>query len=368
MSALARSRLDQSSVGRRRVPALSARKIAEVSLAPAVGLLVAAVLIAASGFQAIPTIMAGLDYALGSVVGVARALAWALPLYIATVGVTLAFRTGVFTLGAEGQIYAGALTGALVGAFVGGLAPLLHQVLCVLAAAFVAGALSMGLGWLATAWRVDVILSSLLSNYVLVLACLFLASGPFNDPAAEAPGATVQVLPSARVANLVPRTQLTWAVVGVVLLCVAAWWVAERSTSGYRARMVGMTPGFAHAVGIDVARTRVLAMAGSGAFCGMAGALIVIASQGRFTSEIAIGIGWTAVMLALVSRARPALAVVWVSVYAVMQAASRRIEQVAEVPSELALLVISTILVTAAAAPGLVALITSWSGRRRGVV
>ena len=368
MTLATRVGLEPHPVGRRLAPALSVRKIAEVSLAPAAGLLVAIALIGTSGFQAVPTILVGLEYALGSGEGIARTIAWGLPLYVATVGVTVAFRTGLFTLGAEGQIYVGALTGALVGAFVGGLAPALHQVLCVLAAAGVAGALSMGLGWLATAWRVDVVLSSLLSNYVLVLACLFLASGPFNDPAAEAPGATVPVLSSARIANLVPRTQLTWAVLGVVVLCIAAWWVVERSAGGYRARMVGMTPGFAEAVGIDVARARLLAMAGSGALCGIAGALIVLASQGRFTSEIAIGIGWTAVMLALVSRARPALAVVWVSVYAVMQAASRRIEQIADVPSELALLVISTILVTAVAAPGVVVAVASWSRSRRGLV
>jgi len=69
--------------------------------------------------------------------------------------------------------------------------------------------------------------------------------------------------------------------------------------------MTGASPGFAAAVGIDVVRGRTACMAVSGALCGLGGALLVMTSQGRFWTEIGTGIGWDAVLLALVGRARP---------------------------------------------------------------
>lgn len=341
--------------------------IFRVLIAPAAGLLVAIALIQSGGFQPLPTILVGLEYALGSPEGISRTIAWGIPLFVATLGVAIAFRTGLFTVGAEGQIYVGALVGAVSGASIGGLAPALHQSVSIVLAAVVAGAISASFGWLSARWKVDVVLSSLLGNYILVGICVFLASGPFNDPAAEAPGATVSILPSAEFAMIVPKTQLTTAVLLVALLCLGGWWLVERSVVGYRWRMIGESAGFAVASGIDVTRARVLSMAVSGALCGIAGALLVLAGQGRFTSEIAIGLGWIAVMLALMGRAKPLIAILWVAVYSVMQAASRKIEQVADVPSDIAVLVICTILIAAAAAPGIVDLVASAWRRNRGL-
>jgi len=342
-------------------------RVARVLIAPVAGLLVAVALIQAGGFQPVPTILVGLEYALGSIDAIARTLAWGLPLYVATLGVVVGFRTGLFTVGAEGQIYVGALVGAVSGAFIGGMLPIAHQAVSLALAALVAGALSAGLGWLAAHWNVDIVLSSLLANYILVPVCIFLANGPFNDPAAEAPGATIPILPSAEFAGLLPRTQMTWGILLVVGLATLVWWVLERSIAGYRWRMIGEAPGFAAATGVNIGRWQILAMAGSGALCGVAGAFLVLATQGRFTSEIAVGLGWIAIMLALMGRSRPLLAIVWVTVYSVMQAASRRIEQVADVPSDIALLVICTILIAAAAAPGIVQLVTDVGRKRHGM-
>lgn len=348
-------------VGRALIPVIKAL------VAPAAGLFVAIILIQSGGFQPLPTILVGLEYSLGSVEAIARTVAWGLPLCVATLGVVVAYRTGMFTVGAEGQIYVGALVSAVTGAYVGGLVPWAHQALSIALAALTAGAVSAGLGWLAAHWDVDIVLSSLLSNYVLLGLCIFLASGVFNDPAAEAPGATLPIQPSAEFLSLIPRTQLTVAVFLVAVLCIGAWWILERSVVGYRWRMIGESPRFATSSGMDVPRWQVLSLAVSGACCGVAGALLVLASQGRFASEIAIGLGWIAVMLALMGRAKPLLAILWVGVYSVMQAASRKIEQVADVPSDLAVLVICTILIAAAAAPGAVDLVVSTWRRRRGM-
>lgn len=342
-------------------------RYSKVLVAPVVGLIVAIILIQSGGFQGIPTILVGLEYALGGLQPIARTLAWALPMLVASLGVAVVFRAGLFSLGAQGQIYTGALAGAMSGAVIGGLAPVAHQLLSIVIAAVISAAFSFGLGWLHTRWKVDIILASLMSNYILVSVCNFFANGPFNDPAAEAPGASLQAVPSAMFQNIMPRTDMTTALFVVIVLCAAVWWLMERSVLGYRWRMVGEAPGFAATTGMNVPRLQNLAMAVSGGLCGIAGALLVLAGQGRFTSDIAVEFGWIAVMLALMAKARPLYAVLWVLVYSTMQGASRKIEQVAEVPSELAVLVICCILVASAATPGGYRWIASMWRRRRGM-
>lgn len=342
-------------------------RVARGLIGPVVGLVLAIILIQWQGFQALPTIAAGVQYSVGDGVSIARTVAYGLPLCLAAVGATVAFRTGMFTLGAQGQIYAGALVTAVVGAWDLGLPPVLHQALCLLAASVVGGLLSGALGWLRAVWRVDEVLSSLFSTYILMLLCAYLANGPLLDPDAEAPGATVEVLDTARFANLVPRSQLGWAVVVVAVVCLGVWWLVERSTIGYRWRMAGQSPGFANAVGIDVRSGQIGAMALSGVLSGLAGAVLVMAAQGRFTTDIAVGIGWIAIMLALMARSRPAFAVLWVAIYSVMQASGRRIEQVSDVPASLPLILICAILFAAAAGPGTIALLSDRIDRWRNV-
>lgn len=313
-----------------------------------VGLLLAAVLIYTQGYAPVPTILAGLDYALGDPAQIARTFAWGLPLYIAALGVAIAFRSGMFNIGAEGQMYAGALAAALVGAYVGPFFSPLHILACTLGAAAVGALIAGGLGWLRAAWGVDEVLSTLLSNYIVILLCAYLAIGPLRDASRQS-GTTKEIADTARFEELVPRTGLTTAVIVVVVIAVGVWWLSEHSVLGYRWRMTGESPAFAASVGIHVARARVSSMAVSGALCGAAGSLLVTASQGRFWTEIASGIGWDGVLIALVARARPIATVAWVSMYCVMRSAARGIEQASDVPSELSLILISAIIIAAAA-------------------
>ncbi|ABL83690.1 MULTISPECIES: ABC transporter permease [unclassified Nocardioides] len=319
----------------------------------ATGLLMASVLIQLQGYQPVPTIWAGVEYAVGDPVSIARTLVWGVPLYVAGLGVALAFRAGMFNLGAEGQIYAGAMAAALTGAYIGPIFTGLHLLLAVMAAAVAGGLIAAALGWLRAAWGVDEVLSTLLSNYIVVLFCAYLATGPLKDPSRQS-GTTKEVHDTAMFPELAARTGLTGAVFVVIALGIAVWWVSERSVAGYRWRMTGESPHFAQAVGISVFRSRVMSMLVSGALCGVAGALLVTASQGRFWTEIGSGIGWDAVLVALIGRARIIPTMGWVTIYCLMRGMARGIEQVSTVPAELSLILIGGIIIAASARLGLV--------------
>jgi simple sugar transport system permease protein len=117
--------------------------------------------------------------------------------------------------------------------------------------------------------------------------------------------------------------------------------------------MTGEAPGFAAAVGIDVAKAQIRSMMASGALVAIGGSLLVTASQGRFWTEIGSGIGWDAVLIALVARARPIASIVWVVIYCVMRSTARGIEQVSTVPAELSSVLIAIIIIAVAARAGI---------------
>lgn len=317
-----------------------------------VAVIIAVALIQAQGYAAFPTMAAGIDYAIGSPNAIARTLAWGLPLVVAALGVSLAFRSGMFNLGAEGQVYAGAMAAALVGAYIGPMFTGLHLLLATLAAAVVGALIAGALGWMRAKRGVDEVVSTLLSNYIVILFCTYLVTGPLRDPSRQS-GTTQRVHETAMFGEIFPRTGLTWSAILVVTIACFVWWLSERSVTGYRWRMTGSAPGFASASGVDTARSQIRSMMMSGAFAAVAGSLLVTASQGRYWTEIGSGIGWDAVLIALVARAKPIPTIIWVGIYSIMRSTARGIEQVSSVPSELSSVLISIIIIVVAARAGL---------------
>lgn len=327
------------------------RSVAAGSFTIAFGVILTILMVQVQGYQPIPTILEGLRYAVGDPVSAARSLAWGVPLCVAALGVATAFRSGMFNLGAEGQIYAGALAAAVVGVYVGPMYTGLHLLLATAAAALIGGLIAAGLGWLRAAWGVDEVLSTLLSNYIVILLCAYLVTNPLRDPSRQS-GTSKSVSDTAVFAEIIPKTDLRSSIFVAVLLCVAVWWLSEKSILGYRWRMTGESPAFAAAVGINVRHARIQAMFVSGALAGIAGSLLVTASQGRFWTQIGSGVGWDAVLIALIGQARILPTIGWVLVYTVMRSGARGVEQVSSVPSELSLILIAAVILAAAARPG----------------
>lgn len=346
--------VDQGTSGAKAVPAKRSRLVTSLTAAAftiVFGLVLTLLMIQAQGYQPLPTILEGLQYAVGDPVRIGRTLAWGLPLCVAALGVALAFRSGMFNIGAEGQIYAGAMAAAVAGVYIGPLVPALHLSIVIAAGALAGGLIAAGLGWLRAAWGVDEVLSTLLSNYIIILFCAYLVMNPLRDPTRQS-GTTRAVQDTAMFSDIMPKTGLTSALFLVIALSIAVWWISEKSTIGYRWRMTGESPSFAASVGINVKRSRIESMAMSGALAGIAGALLVAASQGRYWTEIGSGVGWDAVLIALIGQARIVPTLSWVVVYTVMRSAARGVEQVSSVPAELSLILIAAIIVAAAARPG----------------
>lgn len=231
------------------------------------------------------------------------------PLLLCALGAAVAFRSGAFNLGGEGQAALGALSAALVlgagsrAGLAGGAAPLFILALALLAAA-AAGALLALLSALGERLAgAEVLLTSFLLSQAAVIGVDWAVAGPLRDPASNllAMPALPRELLLPRVA---PPAPLNAGVFVSLALCLAAAFLLGRTRAGYELDLRGESPAFARAQGLSQSLS-VWPLALSGGLHGLAGALLVAGAAGRAVKGMTGGIGWNGISVALVAGANP---------------------------------------------------------------
>jgi len=236
-----------------------------------------------------------------------NSLGFAAPLIAAGLGVALAFRVGLFNIGARGQMLIGALFAGLF-AFNLNLPMWIHLPLTLIAG-IVGGALWGGLvGLLKAKTGAHEVILTIMLNYVAFYLLLWTLRSPgllqmagSNQPQTK-PTPTTAQFPDL-IGPLFPA--LDWGFVVVLLATVFVWWLIERSSLGLRLRAVGENPHAARAAGINVERLYIYAMVLAG---GLAGLAAMNQIQGNVTTgfgaTIDAGIGFNAITVALLGRSR----------------------------------------------------------------
>jgi simple sugar transport system permease protein len=228
----------------------------------------------------------------------------AIPLMLAGLGVSLAFKMKLWNIGAEGQIYMGAFAASGVALSLGQLSGVALLPL-MLAAGFAAGAIwALIPGVLRAFWQINETITTLMLNYVAIIWVDYLVYGPWKDPASLgfpltprfAAGAYLPVLGSSRVhAGLL--IALIIAVVFYLVLKYTRW--------GYELRVVGESPEAARYAGIDVVKNIMLVMLISGGIAGLAGMIEISGITHRLQHGISPGYGYTAIIVAWLGRLHP---------------------------------------------------------------
>ncbi len=241
---------------------------------------------------------------------------------IAGIGMSLAFRGGVFNLGGEGQVYASALTATLVLQLIPGLpAPLALPL--AFAAAAGTGALLAGLsGEFRRRWDTDELISSFLLSSSVVYTIDYLITGPLRDSESFLL-ATPEVAARFRLPELLPPSHLNITLAAALLLSAGMSHYLFNTFRGYELRMCGLNREFARYGGIPVERYYALPMAFSGAFYGLTGALFVTGTQHMLAQGGTAGLGWNGLAVALVARNNPLLTVPAAFVFAFLDTGMR---------------------------------------------
>lgn len=251
------------------------------------------------------------------------------PLLLVAVGTCISSTAGTFNIGQEGQVLVGALAGAFVALRIAVTGPLL--VILVLVAAAAGGAAWAGLSALMLRFRgVNVAVSTLLMTFVAVqLVTYAVSNSTFLQETAQGPSGIatsesnpIPVAGRLRTFGQYPDLQLnTGLILGLVAAAVVAVLLA-RSRWGFRLTMLGLNPLTARHAGVRVALVGGVALALSGAFAGVAGAVLLASPVGtnRLQPGTSHNVGWDGLLVALVARNRPLVAVPVALLFGILRA------------------------------------------------
>jgi ABC-type uncharacterized transport system permease subunit len=306
--------------GARLAPALArlepwADRLAPVR-APLLALLAAFVagglLIAAVGDDPIAVYGLLLGSALSWPDGIGYTLFYATPLIFTGLAVAVAFRAGLFNVGAEGQLYAGAFAAAWVGIAGAGLPAWLLLPLAGAAAVAAGGAWGALPGVLKARFGAHEVITTIMLNFIAVAIAGYLTAHRYQQPG----DAILETRPIgagahlARLGALVPglpaRIPLNLAFPAALAACGLVYLLLWRTRWGYELRVTGANPDAAAYGGIAVGRQLVLGMAISGALAGMVGINEVLGYRYRYYDGFSAGYGFTGIAVALLGRNHPA--------------------------------------------------------------
>jgi ABC-type uncharacterized transport system permease subunit len=293
-----------------------------------------AMLLEAGGYDSSLALKALWSGSLGSTYALSSAtLVRATPLILTGLAVALAFRAGVFNIGAEGQLLMGAAIGAVIGVKLdAGLGVLTLP--AALVGGAMAGALWAGIAaWLRSRFHVLEVISTIMLNFVALHAVGYLVRGPLQEPLHIYPQS--DALPHvAQMPKLIPGTRLHWGLVAALAAAVVLWWVLRYTAVGFRLRAAGANPDAARSAGlIDVGRMTLAAFLVSGALAGLAGAVELTGVTFALYENISPGYGYTAIAVALLARLDPLAVIGTGFFFGALEAGASAMQRDAGVPA-----------------------------------
>jgi ABC-type uncharacterized transport system permease subunit len=282
-----------------------------------------------------------LEGSVGSRFALEGTLLKSVPLLLTGLSVALAFRAGVWNIGAEGQFLAGALAAYLA-------AP--YGVVVSLLAAMLAGAAWASLATAMRLWRnAPEVLTTILLNFTAVHLLGWCVNGPLQEQGGRYPQS------DAVAASLPAIGALHAGILIAVLMSVAAWWLLYRTTEGLRLRATGFNPFAAKWAGINVNAQIVRAMAFSGALAGLAGGIELLGVTHRLFERFAAGYGYSGIAVALLAQLHPLAVIASAFFFGALVTGSGELQRTANISSTVATLgqaVVILVLVVFAALEG----------------
>jgi simple sugar transport system permease protein len=279
----------------------------------------------------------------------------ATPLALTGLAVAIAFRGGVWNIGADGQFLAGATLAAWVGVVLGGT----HLSLpLALLGGVAAGAVWAGIaGILRSRFGVLEVISTIMLNFVAAFGVSYLVRGPLQEPTHVYPQ-TPSIGDAAQLPVIVPGTRVHAGVLIAIALGIIAWWTMRHTAAGFRLRVTGANPFAARSAGlVNVERVTMRAFLLSGALAGLAGAVEVCGVTYALYENLSPGYGYTAIAVALLARLDPLGTLAAALLFGVLEVAAAALQREASIPSTTAAVVEASVILVVLA-------VAEWRARR----
>ncbi|MHB8984973.1 MAG: ABC transporter permease [Eubacteriales bacterium] len=242
--------------------------------------------------------------AFGSAYGLSETVVKAIPLSLCGLGVAMAFRMQLWNIGGEGQFYLGAMAASWVALFHPQL-PAYVMLPAMAAAGFAAGGLWGLIPAVPRAYQgVNETIITLMLNYVGIYMVDYMVHGPWRDPGGFNFPLTAQFVRAA-VLPTFGHTRVHAGVLFAIAACLVIFLVLRSTRWGYEIKVIGESPDAARYAGISLERNILLVMLVSGGLCGLAGMAEVSGIAGRLQEGLSPGYGYTAIIVAWLSRLNP---------------------------------------------------------------
>ena len=294
-----------------------------------------------------------IDALRGALVPLSETIVSATPLIFTGLSVALAFRVGLFNIGAEGQLYLGALLAVIVGFALVGLPWFIHLPLAV-TAGFAGGALwGFVPGILKARTGAHEVIVTIMLNFVAYNLIGWALKTPLvqregrSDPISKIVEATAALVP------IFEGLRANWGIVLAIAAAIGVWWLLFRSTRGFEFRAVGFNPRAARYAGMSIAWSTVWSMVIAGGLAGLAGAAVILGGSRTLSPGFSPGYGFDGIVVALVGNTRPLGVVGAAFLFGALRAGATPMQSATGTPLDL-VVVIQALVIMFVAAPALV--------------
>ena len=243
--------------------------------------------------------------AFGSAFALKETFTRSIPLIFTGLAVAVAFRSKFYNIGAEGQLYAGALATVYFGTGLVSLPVYLMIPFLLLVGALAGGLLLLVPVLLKTRLKVDEVVTTLLLNFVVLLVVSYLIEGPWRDPMAMGWPQTASIVDEGVLPTLMTKGRLHAGLIVAILASVLIWAVMRFTVLGYEIKAVGFNAKGAEFSGVKVNRTVIFTALISGGLAGLAGVSEVAGLKGYLTLDLSPGFGYTGVAVAMLAQLHP---------------------------------------------------------------
>ncbi|MCU1503377.1 MAG: transporter permease [Ilumatobacteraceae bacterium] len=292
--------------------------------------------------------------AFGSWTGISETLVFATPLLLTGLAVALSFRSGLFNIGATGQMLMGGMAAVWIGFTMNG--PGIVQIPLAMLAGIAGGMVWGGMiGVLKARTGAHEVITTIMTNYIaLALVTWMLKTTAFKQPGPSGNPISKAIANEAHLPKLLdfvrPGLRANIGFLVALAAAVGVWWLFRKSKLGFELRTVGANPDAARYAGMRIGTLTVVAMALSGGLAGLAGAVNILGTNRQMTTSFAGDIGFDAIAVALLGRNTSVGTVLAALLFGALEAGKTRMQLDADVPLDL-VLVVRALIVLFIAAP-----------------
>ncbi|MFD0870407.1 inner membrane ABC transporter permease protein YjfF [Chlamydia abortus] len=314
-------------------------ELSGIVLAVVMALLCGFVVILFTSSEPLTAISALLLDPISSTFNIGTILNKAVPLIFTGLALSVVLQSGVFSMGAEGQLYIGAFIGAIAGVYLPGLSPWIHFPL-VIVCALVGGAIFGAIPGILKAYlNANEIVTTLMLNYVAILTTSYFVNNQFKAVDGGGYARMENINPDILLAKIFPGMNAHAGILIAIGAVIFVYILMYKTPIGYELRLVGKNGHFARYGGIATRKVIVISVMISGALAGLAGIVEVLGIHSTFKESFSASLGFDGIIIALLARNHPIGVLIAALFYAYIQVGAQTMQFGSDMPREVAVII-----------------------------